>query len=100
DQFTLHYQPKLAMATGRVTGVEALLRWRHPDLGEVSPVAFIPLAEETGLIVQIGRWVLRTACQQNVAWQLAGMAPISVAVNLSPRQFTDDELPDTIDQIL
>ena len=72
--------------TGAITGVEALLRWQSPQLGTVSPAQFIPLAEETGLIVPIGRWVLRTACEQNVAWQKAGLPPVKMCVNLSMRQ--------------
>ena len=89
DQFSLHYQPKIDMASGQITGVEALLRWNHPDLGTVSPGQFIPLAEETGLIVPIGRWVLKEACAQNMAWQRRGLRPVTMAVNLSPRQFAD-----------
>ena len=100
DQFLVHYQPKMDMISRRVSGVEALLRWTHPELGNVSPARFIPLAEETGLIIPIGRWVLRTACLQNVAWQREGGAPISVAVNLSPRQFLDTNLLVTLDEIL
>ena len=74
EQFSLHYQPKVDMESGQITGVEALLRWTHPELGMVSPAQFIPLAEETGLIVPIGRWVLREACAQNMAWQRRGPA--------------------------
>jgi diguanylate cyclase (GGDEF)-like protein/PAS domain S-box-containing protein len=92
DEFTLHYQAKLDFNTGAITGVEALLRWQHPDLGMVAPAQFIPIAEETGLIVPIGRWVLQTACAQNVAWQREGLPPVCVAVNLSARQFTDQDL--------
>jgi EAL domain-containing protein (putative c-di-GMP-specific phosphodiesterase class I) len=77
-----------------------LLRWSHPEMGDISPAKFIPLAEETGLIIPIGRWVLRTACLQNVAWQHQGVEPISVAVNLSPRQFLDTNLLATLDEIL
>ena len=99
-QFAVHYQPKLDMRTRQVTGVEALLRWSHPEMGNISPAKFIPLAEETGLIIPIGRWVLRSACLQNVAWQRQGVAPISVAVNLSPRQFLDTNLLATLDEIL
>ncbi|HMI15580.1 MAG TPA: GAF domain-containing protein, partial [Bradyrhizobium sp.] len=80
DQFALHYQPKVDMTTGLITGVEALLRWTHPDLGVLPPAQFIPLAEETGLIVPIGRWVLREACAQNMAWQRRGLRPVSMAV--------------------
>jgi diguanylate cyclase (GGDEF)-like protein len=99
-QFAVHYQPKVDMTTQQVTGVEALLRWSHPKMGDISPAKFIPLAEETGLIIPIGRWVLRTACLQNVAWQRQGVAPISVAVNLSPRQFLDTNLLVSLDEIL
>jgi diguanylate cyclase (GGDEF)-like protein len=100
DQFELHYQPKVDMATGQITGVEALLRWTHPDLGMLSPDQFVPLAEETGLIVPIGRWVLKEACAQNMAWQRRGLLPISMAVNLSPRQFVDEHLLQDIDEAL
>jgi diguanylate cyclase (GGDEF)-like protein len=100
NQFDLHYQPKVDMATGQITGVEALLRWTHPDLGVVSPMQFIPLAEETGLIVPIGRWVLNTACAQNMVWQRRGLRPVSMAVNPSPRQFTDERLLHDIDDAL
>jgi len=100
DQFALHYQPKVDMITGQITGVEALLRWTHPELGVLSPMQFIPLAEETGLIVPIGRWVLREACAQNMAWQRRGLRPVSMAVNLSPRQFADEHLLQDIDEAL
>jgi diguanylate cyclase (GGDEF)-like protein len=100
DQLTLHYQPKLDMASGQVTGVEALLRWTHPEFGMVPPLQFIPLAEETGLIVPIGRWVLKEACAQNMAWQRRGLRPVSLAVNLSPRQFADERLLADIDEAL
>jgi diguanylate cyclase (GGDEF)-like protein/PAS domain S-box-containing protein len=92
DQLSLVYQPKLDLRSGAVSGMEALLRWQHPTLGAVSPARFIGVAEETGLIVAIGRWVLRTACAQNKAWQEAGLAPMRVAVNLSARQFRADGL--------
>jgi len=99
-QFSLHYQPKVDMATGQITGVEALLRWNHPELGLVSPGQFIPLAEETGLIVPIGRWVLSEACAQNMAWQRRGLRPVTMAVNLSPRQFADAHLLHDVDEAL
>jgi diguanylate cyclase (GGDEF)-like protein len=99
-QLSLHYQPKVDMESGQITGVEALLRWNHPELGMVSPAQFIPLAEETGLIVPIGRWVLREACAQNMAWQRRGLLPVAMAVNLSPRQFADDHLLHDIDDAL
>jgi len=100
NQFALHYQPKIEAATGQINGVDALLRWRHPDLGDLPPMKFIPLAEETGLIIPIGRWVLRTACAQNMAWQRQGLPVISMAVNLSPRQFQDDHLLRDVDDAL
>jgi diguanylate cyclase (GGDEF)-like protein len=100
DQFSLHYQPKVDMASGQITGVEALLRWNHPELGAVSPGQFIPLAEETGLIVPIGRWVLKEACAQNMAWQRRGLRPVTMAVNLSPRQFADPHLLQDVDEAL
>jgi diguanylate cyclase (GGDEF)-like protein len=83
----LHYQPQLDLSSGAVVGVEALLRWRHPELGLVSPARFIPLAEESGLIVPIGAWVLQEACRQAVAWQRAGLPPLTIAVNMSAVQF-------------
>jgi EAL domain-containing protein (putative c-di-GMP-specific phosphodiesterase class I) len=100
QQFSLHYQPKVDLATGQITGVEALLRWTHPERGILSPAQFIPLAEETGLIVPIGRWVLKEACAQNMAWQRRGLRPVSMAVNLSPRQFIDENLLQDIDEAL
>ncbi|MBW8717448.1 MAG: EAL domain-containing protein [Variovorax paradoxus] len=92
SEFHLAYQPQLDMESGRVTGVEALIRWQHPERGLVSPAQFIPLAEETGLIVPIGEWVLRTACFQNKAWQDAGLPPFIVSVNVSARQFRERTL--------
>ena len=100
NEFAIHYQAKLDTKSGKVTGVEALLRWNNPELGMVSPMQFIPVAEETGLIVPIGKWVLTTACAQNVAWQRAGLPPVCIAVNLSPRQFADDELLRDLDAAL
>ncbi|WP_018321523.1 GAF domain-containing protein [Bradyrhizobium sp. WSM2793] len=100
EQFSLNYQPKVDMETGQITGVEALLRWTHPDLGNISPAQFIPLAEETGLIVPIGRWVLNEACAQAMAWQRRGLLPLSMAVNLSPRQFADEHLLQDVDEAL
>jgi diguanylate cyclase (GGDEF)-like protein/PAS domain S-box-containing protein len=92
NEFLLHYQAKLDLRNGRITGVEALVRWQHPDMGMVPPAQFIPLAEETGLIVPLGKWVLHTACAQGVAWQKQGLPPVHIAVNLSARQFADDDL--------
>jgi EAL domain-containing protein (putative c-di-GMP-specific phosphodiesterase class I) len=85
----IHYQPQVDLRTGRVFAVEALVRWAHPTLGLLSPLRFIPMAEETGLIVPIGEWTLRAACRQNKAWQDAGLAHINVCVNVSARQFKE-----------
>lgn len=92
NELSLAYQAKLDFKTGAINGVEALLRWNSPYLGEVTPTQFIPVAEETGLIVPIGRWVMKTACEQNVAWQEQGLPPVCIAVNLSLRQLVDDAL--------
>jgi diguanylate cyclase (GGDEF)-like protein len=100
DEFQLHYQPKVDARGGAIVGMEALLRWRHPELGLLAPTRFIPVAEETGLIVSIGKWVLRTACRQNVAWQKQGLPSMNIAVNLSARQFGDDDLLADITAIL
>ncbi len=100
DEFLLHYQPKIDLRTGKITGVEALLRWNQPDLGMLAPTQFISLAEETGLIVPIGLWVLQTACEQHMAWQRDGLPPICMAVNLSPRQFQHEHLLRDIDETL
>jgi diguanylate cyclase (GGDEF)-like protein/PAS domain S-box-containing protein len=100
DEFTLHYQAKVNFKSGAITGVEALLRWQNPQLGSVSPARFIPLAEETGLIVPIGKWVLRTACEQSVAWQKQGLPPVRMSVNLSMRQLNDEGLVREIESVL
>jgi diguanylate cyclase (GGDEF)-like protein len=100
NEFQLHYQAKKDLRTSRVTGMEALLRWQHPDLGMVMPMQFIPLAEEIGLIVPIGKWVLKTACLQNVAWQKQGLPQLTMAVNLSARQFSDENLLRDITSVL
>ncbi|MES2264434.1 MAG: EAL domain-containing protein [Pseudomonadota bacterium] len=100
NEFILHYQPQLDLRSGRVTGMEALIRWQHPELGLVPPDRFIGLAEETGLIVPIGEWVLRAACAQNRAWQRAGFDGLRVAVNLSARQFVQKDLANSIVAVL
>jgi len=99
-EFFLHYQPQLSMDGKRVVGVEALLRWKHPELGMVSPGEFIPLAENNGQIISIGSWVLRTAVQQLKSWIDAGLVPMVMAVNLSAVQFRHVNLPDQISAIL
>jgi diguanylate cyclase (GGDEF)-like protein/PAS domain S-box-containing protein len=96
NELSLEYQAKVDFKTGAITGVEALLRWENPYLGSVTPTQFIPVAEETGLIVPIGRWVMKTACAQNVAWQRQGLPPVCMAVNLSLRQLMDDNLLEDI----
>jgi len=96
NELSLHYQAKLDFKTNAITGVEALLRWQNPSLGSVTPTQFIPVAEESGLIIPIGRWILRTACAQNAAWQQQGLPPVCMAVNLSLRQLTDNNLIDDI----
>jgi diguanylate cyclase (GGDEF)-like protein len=102
DEFVLHYQPIVDLADGRIDGVEALLRWRHPERGLVAPLHFVPLAEETGLIVPIGLWVLREACRQVGAWNAARRhgLPLAVNVNLSARQLQQPGLPDVLAEIL
>jgi diguanylate cyclase (GGDEF)-like protein len=99
-QFVLHYQPQVDVMSGELTGVEALLRWHHPEKGMVMPSEFIPLAEETGLIVPLGRWVLHEACSQNKAWQRQGLRAPRVAVNISGVQFQQKDLVDSIAQAL
>jgi diguanylate cyclase (GGDEF)-like protein len=100
NEFRLHYQAKRDIRGGQITGMEALLRWEHPDLGLVAPMQFIPVAEETGLIVPIGKWVLRTVCEQNVAWQQQGLPHLCIAVNLTARQFVDEHLLSDLATIL
>lgn len=100
SEFVLHYQPQYDLISGRMVGVEALVRWKHPVRGLLSPGVFIPLAEESGMIVQIGDWVLEEACRQNKAWQDAGLPPMPVAVNLSIRQFLQHDLASRIAEVL
>jgi EAL domain-containing protein (putative c-di-GMP-specific phosphodiesterase class I) len=92
DEFLLHFQPKMNVITGRVSGAEALLRWDRPGHGLVGPAGFIPLMEETGLIVRVGAWVIDAACRQIAAWSAAGMPGMPVAVNVSSRQFSEGDL--------
>jgi EAL domain-containing protein (putative c-di-GMP-specific phosphodiesterase class I) len=100
QELELHYQPEVDARTGRVIAVEALLRWHHPMRGLVSPAEFIPLAEQTGLIVPIGDWVLRTACAQAASWRRSKLSPVRVAVNLSARQFEDADFVARVEDAL
>lgn len=99
-EFLLYYQPRVNLRSGAITGMEALLRWRHPERGLVSPVEFIPVAEESGLIIPIGEWVLREACAQSRAWHAAGLPRLRVAVNLSARQFRHKDLAEAVARIV
>ncbi len=100
DEFLLHYQPQVDLTSGRIIGLEALIRWQRPGTGLVPPLDFIPLAEETGLIVPIGEWALRTACAQNQAWQEAGLPPLRMSVNIAARQFQQQNLAEVVIRIL
>lgn len=100
DQLTLYYQPKVDLETLDIIGVEALIRWEHPELGMIPPSEFIPLAEETGLIIPIGEWVLREACKQSQEWEKNGLGTIPVAVNISVRQIKDDGFVDMVKETL
>ncbi len=100
DEFVLYFQPLVHGTTGEIIGNEALLRWRHPDRGLIAPGEFIPLAEETGLIVPIGQWVIESACKQNVQWQRAGLPSVPVMVNLSTIQFHDPKLVSKVEDVL
>ena len=95
-EFVLHYQPLVSTDVGRITGVEALLRWYHPEEGLISPNEFIPQLEELGLMAEVGDWVLRTACLQNIAWQREGLPPIRMAVNVSAQQFYRGNIVDSV----
>lgn len=99
-ELTLYYQPKFSIKRGHISGVETLIRWEHPELGLISPAKFIPIAEECGLIMQIGEWILREACAMNKHWQDAGYEHFTVAVNLSPKQFYHPNIDQTISKIL
>ena len=100
NELALHYQPLVSLTSGKVVGAEALIRWHHPELGTVSPAEFIPMAEETGFIVPLTKWVLRTACEQMKTWQESGIDVPSVSVNVSPRRFNDCDLPDMVGEVL
>ena len=100
EEFALAYQPKVDLRTGLTCAGEALLRWKHPERGMVSPAEFIPVLEETGLIVAVGEWVLQRACRDLRAWQAAGAAPLPIAVNLSARQFRQQDLDTRIRRLL
>ena len=100
QQLLLHYQPLISAKTGRLAGVEALLRWQHPEYGLIPPGEFIPIAEQTGLIGPIGEWVLRTACTQMNVWYSRGLPRIAISVNLSSRQFRQESLASTIKEVL
>lgn len=99
-EFVLHYQPQVDLSSGRIVGMEALIRWNHPELGLVPPLQFIGLAEETGLIVPIGAWVIRTACAQSKAWERQGLGKLRMAVNVSVRQFAQPDLVEYIAAVL
>ncbi|MPV69355.1 EAL domain-containing protein [Burkholderia sp. BE17] len=99
-ELELYYQPKVDLKTGQISGVEALIRWRRPGIGVIPPDRFIPIAEETGLILPIGEWVLRTACTQAVAWRQDGHPPLRIAVNLSARQFRQQNMADVVRRTL
>lgn len=100
EQFELYYQPQIRLEDWSMVGVEALIRWKHPELGMIAPLRFVPLAEETGLIIPLGRWILQTACQQQKAWRELGLPPIRMGVNISGRQFHDHSLVDTVAKVL
>ncbi len=99
-EFVLHYQPKIHLATGQITGLEALVRWNRPGVSLVAPGEFIPMAEETGLIMPIGEWALKAACAQNAAWEREGGTPVRTAVNLSARQFARSSLVSDVARVL
>jgi len=95
-EFKLHYQPKIELGTQRIVGAEALVRWQHPQIGLIHPIEFIPLAEESGLILPLGEWVLAEACRQQVAWKNQGLGELRVAINVSPRQFRQEDLAERV----
>jgi EAL domain-containing protein (putative c-di-GMP-specific phosphodiesterase class I) len=99
-EFLLHYQPKIDLASNKIIGVEVLIRWKHPELGFISPAKFIPHAEKTDLIIAVGDWVLYTACKQNVQWQIEGIPPIRISVNLSGMQLKRSDQVENVARIL
>ncbi len=100
SEFEVYYEPQIEIETGKIIGAEALVRWNHPERGRVSPGEFIPMAEEMGLIAPLGEWVLETACRQTKAWQIEGLPPLRISVNLSARQFEEKNLTEIVSQIL
>jgi len=98
-EFILHYQPKIDLASERIVGAEALVRWQHPQIGMIHPIEFIPLAEESGLILPLGEWVLAEACRQQVAWQSEGLSGLKIAINMSSRQFRQEDLAERVASI-
>ena len=100
NEFVLHYQPQVDSRRGRIVGAEALIRWQHPERGLVPPAEFIPLAEDTGLIIPIGEWVIARRVPPDAAWQAAGLEPVPVAVNLAATQLRERELPELVARVL
>lgn len=100
QEFILHYQPQIDLTSGRIIGAEALIRWQHPERGLIAPCEFIPLLEDTGLVVPVGEWVLLTACEQNKQWQLQGLPEIRIAVNISAHQFNEFQLSKSVSKVL
>jgi EAL domain-containing protein (putative c-di-GMP-specific phosphodiesterase class I) len=100
DELVLHFQPQVEALTGNIVALEALVRWQHPERGLLPPLDFIGIAEESGLIIPLGEWVMLTACQQAVAWQQAGFAPVRVSVNVASQQLTESDLAATVRHVL
>ena len=100
DELKLYYQPQVDSQSERIVGLEALIRWKHPEKGIIGPMEFIPVAEKSDLIIKIGEWVVKTACSQNKYWQGMGLQKIPVAVNISARQLEDGKLPEILSRIL
>lgn len=98
NEMKLYYQPQVSVASGQIVGMEALIRWQHPEKGFISPASFIPIAEESGLIVQIGEWVIQEACRQSAKWRKSGFKPVRISVNVSAKQLQEESLVDTIKQ--